>query len=431
MHPIAPISTATELAAGILEGMVALLLALLCGWLALRYHRTVFRWWTTAWALYVVRIVCILAFLATTQFTWLYLHQVVTGWTAVALLCAALSWIGRPPSRPGLVALVLFPPLWSWVAIYQLDDFFWASLPAVLFLSAATIGTGVVFFTHRRRAMRSGVGPSAGATVLATTFLLWGLHHLDYPLLRARGAWIPWGYYLDILFLLGLGAGILLLVVDEQRGGLERLSQRLLTQHEEERRRLSRELHDETAQVLSAVKMQLGVLVESLTDKERTRALRALALLDDGIRGIRHVTDALRPSLLDDLGLVPALRSLTQAFKIRSEAEVDVHFAAVLPKLSDEAELALFRALQEGLSNIAQHAQAQRIRVELRTRAGLLELTIEDDGRGLMTEDLHRLEREGHMGLAGMRERIHTLGGSVELRNASRGAVLRVTVPLP
>ena len=346
-------------------------------------------------------------------------------------LGAALSWIGRPLTRTMLVGLILFPPLWSWIAIYELDDFFWASLPAVLFLSAATFGTGIVFFTHRRRALRSGTGPGVGATVLAVTFILWGLHHLDYPLLRARGAWTPWGYYLDILFLLGVGAGILLLVVDEQRGGLERLSQRMLTQHEEERRRLSRELHDETAQVLSAVKMQLGVLVESLTGKERTRALRAQELLDEGIRGIRQVTDALRPSLLDDLGLVPALRSLTEAFRLRSEVVVDVTFAALLPTLSDEAELALFRALQEGLSNIARHAGADHVWVELRTRAGVVELTVEDNGRGVATEDLARMEREGHMGLAGMRERIHALGGSVELRNASRGAVLRVTVPLP
>ena len=69
--------------------------------------------------------------------------------------------------------------------------------------------------------------------------------------------------------------------------------------------------------------------------------------------------------------------------------------------------------------------------MELRTRTGVVELTIEDNGRGVMTGDLSRLEREGHMGLAGMRERIHALGGSVELRNASRGAVLRVTVPMP
>ncbi|MEO6066573.1 MAG: sensor histidine kinase [Gemmatimonadota bacterium] len=431
MDPILPNPTATELAAGIFQGVVTLLLALLCGWLAARYHRMVFRWWTVAWGLYVVRILCILAFLTTGNWDWLYLHQVVTGWTAVALLLAALAWIGRPPSLATHIGLALFPPLWSWVAIYELDDFFWASLPAVLFLSAATLWTGIVFFTHRRRALRSGTSPGSGATVLATTFLLWGLHHLNYPLLRARGAWNPWGYYLDILFLLGVGAGILLLVVDEQRGGIERLSQRMLIQHEEERRRLSRELHDETAQVLSAVKMQLGVLAESLAEGERARLMRAQDLLDEGIRGIRHVTDALRPSLLDDLGLVPALRSLVEGFRTRSELTVELKIAALLPKLTEEAELALFRALQEGLSNVAQHAAASHVRVELQVRGDAVELEVEDDGRGMAIEDLPLLEREGHMGIAGMRERIHAVNGSVELRNASRGTVLRVTVPLP
>lgn len=431
MDPILPNPTTTELAAGAFQGVVTLLLALLCGWLAARYHRMVFRWWTVAWGLYVVRILCILAFLTTRNWDWLYFHQVVTGWTAVALLLAALAWIGRPPSLATHIGLALFPPLWSWVSIYELDDFFWASLPAVLFLSAATLWTGIVFFTHRRRALRSGTRPGTGATVLATTFLLWGLHHLDYPLLRARGAWNPWGYYLDILFLLGVGAGILLLVVDEQRGGIERLSQRMLIQHEEERRRLSRELHDETAQVLSAVKMQLGVLAESLAEGERARLMRAQDLLDEGIRGIRHVTDALRPSLLDDLGLVPALRSLVEGFRTRSELTAELKIAALLPKLTEEAELALFRALQEGLSNVAQHAAASQVRVELQVRGGAVELEVEDDGRGMAIEELPRMEREGHMGIAGMRERIHAVGGSVELRNASRGTVLRVTVPLP
>ena len=431
MEQIAIVAGPTELAAGLLQGVVTLLLAVLCGSLAVRYHRIVFRWWTVAWSLYVLRIICIIAFLRTANWNWLYLHQVVTGWTAVALLCAALYWIARPPSRHALALLAIFPPLWSWVAIYQLDDFFWASLPAVLFLSAATLWTGIVFFTHRRQALRSGTGAAIGATVLAVTFLLWGLHHLDYPLLRGRGAWNPWGYYLDILFMLGVGAGILLLVVDEQRGGLERLSQRMLTQHEEERRRLSRELHDETAQVLSAVKMQLGVLAESLGPAESARLVRAQGLLDEGIRGIRHVTDALRPSLLDDLGLIPALRSLVDAFRARSELPVSFDTATVLPKLSEETELALFRALQEGLSNVARHAAARRVEVALHIRDGAVELLVEDDGRGIDPELLGRREREGHMGIAGMRERINALGGSVELRNASPGTLLVVRVPLP
>ena len=84
----------------------------------------------------------------------------------------------------------------------------------MLFLSLATLGTGWVFIRYRRRV------DSSGATLLAVAFVLWGLHHLDYPFLRARGAWTPWGYYLDIVFSLAIGAGILLLVLDDQRRGL-------------------------------------------------------------------------------------------------------------------------------------------------------------------------------------------------------------------
>jgi len=424
MEPFTPLTTVTELAAALLQGTVTAGLALLCGWLALRYHRTFLRWWVVAWTLYFLRILCIVFFLGSADWDWLYAHQVFTGWTAVVLLAAALAWIGRPLPRRWAVVAALFPPLWSWIAIYQLEHFLWAALPAVLFLSGATLWTGVVFATHRRR-----TGRSAGATALAVTFVLWALHHLDYPLLRARGAWTPWGYYLDILFLLGAGVGILLLVIDEQRGGLERLSQRMLTQHEEERRRLSRELHDETAQVLSAVKMQLSVLADSLGSDERARLARAQRLLDDGIRGIRNVTDALRPSLLDDLGLVPALRSLGESFGARGVFTVSFDSDHPIPKLDDAAELALFRALQEGLANVARHAEAKRATVKLRMDGPMVTLSVADDGRGLGEHDAAQLERDGHMGLAGMRERIEALGGSVELRSTSRGASLIIRVP--
>src|SRR5205823_13631536 len=137
-----------------------------------------------------------------------------------------------------------------------------AALPAVLFLSFATLWTAGVFARQWWRNRARGAG------VLAAVLVIWGLHHLDYPLLRARGAWNPWGYYLDILFILAVGIGIVILVIEEleQRlvtvrslsHDLQRLSARMVEQHEEERRHLSLELHDQTAQVWSAVKLQLG-----------------------------------------------------------------------------------------------------------------------------------------------------------------------------
>lgn len=579
-----PATTRIELDAALLQGAITGALALLCAFLFLRYRKPYFAWWAVAWGLYLLRVGAITTFLLSGDRIWLYWHQVVTGWTALALLGAALVFSQGLRWRPWYLAVVLFPPVWSYVAIYRLDHFLWAAGPAVLFLSLATLWTGWVFDRYRRR-----VG-SSGATLLAAAFVLWGLHHLDYPFLRARGAWAPWGYYLDILFALAVGAGILLLVLDDLRRGLSalsalsgdlqlagreqdvlaallarpltlpavrgsalylldrgrpsflrgagvcaegatnldeaaagvlsralesgrsqvtgdwrgsgttypyaavlplfrhaevigalvlvgdardpftalddrflvalgqqvgaalehvdlytrlhdrtvelaRLSARMVEQHEEERRRLSRELHDETAQVFSAVKMELGLLREGVTPAASSRLDHALALIDTGIQSIRNVTNDLRPSLLDDLGLLPALRSLVADFGARGDIAVTLSAPESLPPLSTEAELALFRALQEALSNVRRHAGAHRVEAAITLADGAVRLSVRDDGRGPQSTGVERLEREGHMGLAGMRERIGALGGTMRFGGgngpAGGGAWLEVLLPPP
>ena len=163
---------------------------------------------------------------------------------------------------------------------------------------------------------------------------------------------------------------------------LARLSARMIEQHEEERRRLSRELHDETGQVFSAVRIELGVLRDGLPPAQSARLDQVLGLIDKGIRSIRSVTNDLRPSLLDDLGLLPALRSLVAEFGERSGMRVELDAPAALPPLSEEAELALFRALQEALSNVLRHAQARSVDIGISvSREGVL-LEVRDDGRG-------------------------------------------------
>jgi signal transduction histidine kinase len=212
---------------------------------------------------------------------------------------------------------------------------------------------------------------------------------------------------------------------------LARLSGRMIEQHEEERRRLSRELHDETAQVFSAVKMELGVLRDTAQPGQAARLDHVLALIDTGIRSIRSVTNDLRPSLLDDLGLLPALRSLVADFGERSGIRTGLAVPSALPPLSREAELALFRALQEALSNVLRHANARTVDIGISiNREGVL-LQVSDDGRGLPTGVApESLELQGHMGLAGMRERITALGGTVRLRGRTgAGALLEVLVP--
>ena len=156
-----------------------------------------------------------------------------------------------------------------------------------------------------------------------------------------------------------------------------------------------------------------------------------MRLVDTGIRGIRSVVNDLRPSLLDDLGLLPALRSLVAQFAERSGLRVGFDAPRTLPPLSKEAELAVFRALQEALSNVARHADARTVDVRLRIRDGDLLLVVSDDGRGPESTDTTQLEREGHMGLTGMRERLTAVGGRVSFDgHPGKGARLEIQVPL-
>ena len=615
----APPIVATELAATLLQGAITTGVAVLCVHLYARYRRPWFGWFAVAWGVYVARLLCILSFLLSGQRVWLYWHQVTTGWTALALLWAALVFLRQPRARPAYLLLALFPLLWSYIAIYVLDHFLWAALPAVLFLSGATAWTGWVFWRHHR------ITGSMGAKLLAISFALWGLHHLDYPFLRAQGAWTPWGYYLDISFELLVAAGLVLLVLDDLGRGvqalsalsgdlqrrtsdtqpldvllsrplalpgvrgtamyifdpaapdaarveadgeeeqpadaldrvleaareprppviaagtttlqgrvlrgagvceswvgtdlqpdvraaltrmrvsrrpqvvaaageqpfvavlpvgagahlvgalimagdirnpftaldddfllalgqqvgaaldqwsldrqladrtraLEQLSARMLRQHEEERRRLSRELHDETAQVFSAVKMQLEALRGALTSEAAPRLDRLLALVDTGIASIRQVTSDLRPTLLDDLGLRPALHSLVTDFTERSGVRATFSVPATLPVLSGDADLALFRGLQESLSNVVRHADASLVEVAVQVEAERLTLIVTDNGRGFPTLRGGRLRDTDHrMGLTGMRERLLAAGGNLHIANRAPGAEVLISVPL-
>jgi len=576
-----------EIEAAILLALITLALTALSLFLYRRYHKPYFVWWAVGWALYALRIGAIITFLQTDNWRWLYLHQVITGWTALALLGAAMSFAHPRRLHMGWLApAVLFPMAWAWVAIYQLDSFTLAASATVVLMALATGWTGVTFLRYRRRT------GSAAARLVGIAFLLWSVHHLDYPLLRARGLLTPWSYYLDIGFILVTGIGVLLLVLEDlgrglrtlsalsgdlQRGAateqaidalllrplaltgvlgsamfrvedggrtgrfvrgagvasgwagcvprgqlaeaiattlaggkpafsataaapigdptpfpftvvlpvlrgaavrgalvivgstsdpftaldesflvalgqqvgaalenedlyqrltvrtleLERLSLRIVQQHEEQRRRLSLELHDETAQVFSAVKIQLGMLREVASPADATRLGTVVGLVDEGMRSIRRVTEDLRPSLLDDLGLVPALRAMAQDCEARSGLGVSFAAAAPAPMLGEEAELALFRGLQEGLSNVVRHADARRAMVALAVREGQVVLSIEDDGRGLPEGfAIESLSRQGHMGLAGMHERLVALGGEVLMERAVSGG-LRLVLRVP
>ena len=424
-HETPVAAAAGELGAAVLQAAVTAGLAILFAVLHRKTQKPFFAWFALAWGLYFVRIGAIVAFLRTTDWAWLYWHQVITGWTALALLRAAFA-LRLPTARlrwfPGLA---LFPLGWSYVAVYVLDRFILAALPAVLFLSAITLATAWVVWRHGRPTRAPGAG------LLSVSLFLWGLHHLDYPFLRARGAWDPWGYYLDIVFSLLVGAGGLLLVLAERASDLERLQRRMLQQHEEERRRLSLHLHDETAQVFTGVKLRLGVMRERASATEAADLDRMITLLDDGIASIRGITQELRPALLDDIGLAPALRALAEASADRFELALECAIPSLLDGLTPDAELALFRALQEAMTNVAQHGRAKRVVVRVERTSAEIRMSIEDDGRGIPSGfSVDDLQRAGHFGLAGMRERIAAQGGGVTIGASSLGGA-RIMVRVP
>lgn len=419
----------SEIHAALLQGVVILGAAGVCWYLYLRDRRRDFLWWSVAWSLYVLRIGAIVAFLATHAQPWLFFHQALTGWTALVLLWAALTFTQAAEWRRWYALALVFPVAWSYLAIYQLESFMLAAVPAVLFLSFATFWTGVVFLKQWRST------GSRGAAFLAGVLITWAAHHLDYPVLRAQGAWNPWGYYLDILFVLAISIGIGILVLEEldrRTRELERLSARTLRQHEDERRRVSLELHDQTAQVWAAVKMQLGLVRERAPRSLVSPIDRVLGLVDGGIRSIRGVTTNLRPPLLDDLGLVPALRALVHDFAEQARLEISFDAPGRIPAVSGEAGLALYRALQEGLSNVARHSGATRADVRLSVSDSRLRLVVLDNGRGVTgAAAIMNANPEPSLGIAGMRKRFTALDGSVDLGSlVSGGAQLTVTVPV-
>lgn len=567
----------TEFAAALLLALIALGGAGYCSWLYSRFRKPYYAWWSVSWGLYAVRVGVIIGFIRTQQSGWLFWHQVLTGWTALGFLAAGISFARGTRFTPKLAVVALFPVVWSYIAIFTLDSFLLAVVPAIAFLSAATLSTGISFARH---AQRTG---SPGAWALAGAFTLWAVHHLDYPLLRARGAWVPWGYYLDIIFILAVLGGIGLLVIDDLRRGLEalarlsadvqasargdavvaallerplrlrgvsgtalyhvgdgrvidgagkatswrnaslpvpvaevvaqavrdgrsasaatspraggerfvaalpiyrdslvthvlvltgdvrdpfsaldeeflralgrqvgsalqqaeltqqleertedlaRLSSRLVEQHEDERKRLARELHDETGQLFSAMRMEVGAL--EAIDGTAVVAKRLDGLVTAGLASLRRVTAALRPSLLDDLGLLSAIRSLVAQVSREGQVRASLVAPESMAPLPRERELALFRAAQEGITNVLRHAQAHEIRITLSVQDDEVVLTVDDDGIGPPSRaHLAEQERGGHVGLVGMRERLIVLGGRVNLEPSPLGGTrLAVSVAL-
>ena len=211
---------------------------------------------------------------------------------------------------------------------------------------------------------------------------------------------------------------------------LRELSARVLEAREEEKARIARELHDELGQLLTALKMDLGALHEGVPAALHARIEAMNALLDQTVSATRRIAADLRPMMLDDLGLADAAGWLVDDFAKRSGLSCEIRFQPEGP-IADVAKpvaVAVYRAVQESLTNIARHASARRVWIQFTVEDGALRVEVEDDGRGIALPDLAKARS---LGLRGMRERFNYLGGSLDIGSAPRGGTrLRLRVPL-
>ncbi len=214
---------------------------------------------------------------------------------------------------------------------------------------------------------------------------------------------------------------------------LRHLSQRLLVAQEDERRRIARELHDEVGQVLTSVKLSLQWLRRDCGPAASVGRLDdSLANVDRAIAGVRDLALRLRPALLDELGLVSALRWYVDRFARSSQLQFELHLEPLDERLPLEVEVGCFRIAQEALTNVLRHAQARRVTVALERRPGELELRVRDDGRGFDRAAVQARAARGECaGLSGMRERVGLLDGALALESETgRGSLVRACFPL-
>jgi signal transduction histidine kinase len=217
---------------------------------------------------------------------------------------------------------------------------------------------------------------------------------------------------------------------------LRELSSRLQQMRDEERRHISRELHDSVGQLLAALSMNIAV-VQRQSDKVDSAGARAIsenaALVEQINREIRTMSHLLHPPLLDVAGLASAIRWYVDGFSERSRITVDLNIPEEFGRLSDEMEIAIFRMVQECLTNIHRHSGGTAAAIHMRQEDQHVFVRVQDQGKGIPLEKQLELGSSGRTGVGfrGMRERLRQLGGTLEIQSNGTGTALTATLPLP
>ncbi|WP_299827245.1 cache domain-containing protein [uncultured Roseobacter sp.] len=232
------------------------------------------------------------------------------------------------------------------------------------------------------------------------------------------------------VFLTGMGLNI-----RERRladAKLKKLTQRVLDAQEEERGRVARELHDGISQLLVGVRYALDTARRKLDRGDRTAnepLSKGIETLGEAISEVRRISRDLRPGVLDDLGLGPAIKALAEDFSERTGVRVDFQTVVFRNRLDGEAKIAMYRIAQEALTNIERHALASHVRIDLRGHKKGATLRIEDNGRGLPDDSINPT---GGLGLRNMQERVEQLEGTLRIARprGGNGTIIEVSVPL-
>ena len=216
----------------------------------------------------------------------------------------------------------------------------------------------------------------------------------------------------------------------QSQTNLRLLSSYLIRVQDDERRRIARELHDSAGQKLAFVKMSLDILAKKPDLKNHATTVGdCLNSVDEAIREIRTIAQLLHPPLLDEAGLEPAVRWLADGFSQRAEVAVDVRFTAKMRRLPPNVEIALFRIVQEALSNVHRHSEASKAEISVSAEANSVTLRITDNGKGMRTDSSPAPVVLG-VGIQGMKERLAQLGGTLEVvASDASGTTVTATVP--
>jgi signal transduction histidine kinase len=222
--------------------------------------------------------------------------------------------------------------------------------------------------------------------------------------------------------------------LDRTNQNLRELSARLMQLQDDERRRIARELHDSVGQMLAALGMNLaavGTDIERLT-KTANAVNDSAALVQELSREVRTISHLLHPPLLDEAGLASALHWYVEGFAERSKIKVDLEIPADFERLGRESETAIFRTVQECLTNIHRHSESSTARIRIAASDGHVSVEVEDRGKGIPPEKQFELASTGTpgVGIRGMRERLRQLGGSLDIHSNGKGTLIVARLPV-